>query len=508
MSTIRTDYLVVGAGASGMAFVDTLVATSDVDVVLVDRQSTPGGHWNDAYPFARLHQPSAYYGVDSTPLGNDHVVAVGPEAGFYERATATEIRAYYEGVLEDRLLTSGRVRFLALSDVVDVDPPTVVSRLTGRATTVEVRRRIVDATHLAASVPSRHRPGFTRHPDAVLLAPSALAEIDGPVDRVTVLGGGKTAMDVCAWLLEQGLEPDRIRWVRPRDPWTLDRQYSQPLAHLPQFVEGLAAQLHAAATAVDAPDLFARLEDTDQLVRLAEHVEPTAFRGAVLAGHERDRLAQIEDVVRLGRVLHVGANHLRLEEGDVHTEPGRLHVDCTASGLPVAPPRPVFAPGRVTLQMIQTGVVPFSAALIAMVEASPRDDEERNRLCPPNPAPSHAMDWIRTTLVTQQAHAAWRLEPDVTAWLRQSRLNALRGLEAHQHDPAVRTALLRMRDALPAALANLARLSNGGDPRRAGGGRGGARSSPVEPALLEADASNAGLTVPVARGQSSISSGR
>ena len=61
---VETDYLVVGAGATGMAFVDTLVAESDVDVVMVDRRHRPGGHWLDAYPFVRLHQPSAYYGVE------------------------------------------------------------------------------------------------------------------------------------------------------------------------------------------------------------------------------------------------------------------------------------------------------------------------------------------------------------------------------------------------------------------------------------------------------------
>jgi cation diffusion facilitator CzcD-associated flavoprotein CzcO len=66
---IETDYLVIGAGASGMAFTDALIADADVDVVMVDRRHSPGGHWNDAYPFVRLHQPSATYGVNSRPLG-------------------------------------------------------------------------------------------------------------------------------------------------------------------------------------------------------------------------------------------------------------------------------------------------------------------------------------------------------------------------------------------------------------------------------------------------------
>ena len=34
---IETDYLVIGAGATGMAFVDTLVAESSATAVVVDR---------------------------------------------------------------------------------------------------------------------------------------------------------------------------------------------------------------------------------------------------------------------------------------------------------------------------------------------------------------------------------------------------------------------------------------------------------------------------------------
>ncbi len=68
MTTLETDYLVVGAGAMGMAFTDTLVTETDAQVVIVDRGHAPGGHWNRAYPFVRLHQPSAYYGVNSRVL--------------------------------------------------------------------------------------------------------------------------------------------------------------------------------------------------------------------------------------------------------------------------------------------------------------------------------------------------------------------------------------------------------------------------------------------------------
>jgi cation diffusion facilitator CzcD-associated flavoprotein CzcO len=56
MQSIEADYLVIGAGAMGMAFVDTLIAETDATVVLVDRNDQPGGHWVSAYPFVRLHQ--------------------------------------------------------------------------------------------------------------------------------------------------------------------------------------------------------------------------------------------------------------------------------------------------------------------------------------------------------------------------------------------------------------------------------------------------------------------
>ncbi|MBL8481771.1 MAG: NAD(P)/FAD-dependent oxidoreductase, partial [Rhodocyclaceae bacterium] len=49
--TMETDYLVVGAGATAMAFVDTLLGESDARIIMVDKRHKPGGHWNDAYPF-------------------------------------------------------------------------------------------------------------------------------------------------------------------------------------------------------------------------------------------------------------------------------------------------------------------------------------------------------------------------------------------------------------------------------------------------------------------------
>ena len=67
---ITTDYLIVGAGVMGMGFLDEIIRNSrKLEAVIVDIRDKPGGHWNDAYPFVRLHQPALTYGVNSRTLG-------------------------------------------------------------------------------------------------------------------------------------------------------------------------------------------------------------------------------------------------------------------------------------------------------------------------------------------------------------------------------------------------------------------------------------------------------
>ena len=95
--TLDTDYLVVGAGAMGMAFTDALIDHDPkARVAVVDRRHAPGGHWVAAYPFVRLHQSSDFYGMASTRLGGGQVQQRGPEAGLQERASQPEILSYLE----------------------------------------------------------------------------------------------------------------------------------------------------------------------------------------------------------------------------------------------------------------------------------------------------------------------------------------------------------------------------------------------------------------------------
>jgi cation diffusion facilitator CzcD-associated flavoprotein CzcO len=158
---LETDYLVVGAGAMGMAFTDALIDHADVHVTLVDRRHGPGGHWQDAYPFVRLHQASLFYGVASTVLGTGAVQVEGPEAGLQERARQPQILAYYDDVLERRFVRSGRVTFLGGHEHREAGTTHVAtSRVSGETVEIRVRRRVVDATYLAPTIPATAPPPF------------------------------------------------------------------------------------------------------------------------------------------------------------------------------------------------------------------------------------------------------------------------------------------------------------------------------------------------------------
>jgi hypothetical protein len=457
---LETDYLVIGAGATGMAFVDTLLAHSGHDMILLDRRHAPGGHWLDAYPFVRLHQPSAIYGVESTPLGTDRIDAAGPNAGYYERAGAAEICSYYERVLHERMLPTGRVRFLPLHDHQgqDGDAHRAVSRLTGRSRRIHVRRALVDARYLEAVIPSHRPPPFAVAPGMRVIAPNALPNEAEASSGITVIGAGKTAMDTVIWLLDHGIAPEDIRWIRPRDAWLSDRGCLQALDLAVLTVACVARTTEAMAQASDIADLFRRLQAAGLFNALDPEVTPGTFRGAQTSTCERDRMRRVTNVVRAGYVLAITPERIEMEARSVPTDREHLHIDCTANALTPRPTRPVFEEGRITVQCLRFGLTCFNAALTAFVEATRQDNAEKNRLCPPCALPSDARDWIAVRLNALQAETAWNAEPDIRTFMQDSRLNILRGLAGRRDDPELTAAIAMIAQHREAAIQNLRRL--------------------------------------------------
>ncbi len=456
--TIRTDYLVVGAGALGMAFTDALIDHADVHVTLVDRRHAPGGHWNDAYPFVQLHQAPRFYGVASTPLGHGAVQDHGPEAGLHERARQSEIRAYFDDVMQRRFIGSGRVTFLSGSEHRrDGDEHLVTSNVSGETVRVEVRRRHVDATYTAPTIPATTPPPFGVGDDVRVVPVGDLARLDAAPRRYVVVGAGKTATDAIVWLTTNGVVPDRITWIRPREPWMLNRAVVQPD---PAVAFGLAADtMTAAAEARSLDDLFLRLEAAGVMLRIDRDVVPTMAKTPTLATWELDLLRSVEDVVRLGHVRHVTRDEIELDRGTVPLQPGALVVHCAASGLQYPPLVPIWGADAVRLQTIRAGFPCFCAALAGYVEATRDDDRERNRLCPPNHLPNTPADWAGMQVRGTRASHAFGAEPDIAAWANHCALNPARVTPSHRDDPAVQAALAHLADRVEPGLARLSALS-------------------------------------------------
>jgi hypothetical protein len=421
--THSADYVIAGAGAVGMAFADTLVAETSARLVIVDRRPRPGGHWNDAYPFVRLHGPSATYGVNSLALGSGRIDATGLNQGLHELASGAEICDYYDRVMA-QLLASGRVTYLPLHTL---GPDGVATSLhDGHRVQLLAQRHWVDATQADTQVPGTHPPRFAVAPGVRCVTPTELARLQPGASRGhVVIGAGKTAIDTALWLLEQGVDPDTITWIRPRDAWLLNRANVQPTAAFAtRVLAAMTAELEAARDATSLPDLFARLEGARVLQRIDTTVQPTMYRCAIVSDAELQQLRRIRRVVRLGRVRAIEADRILLERGQVATSTASVHVHCSAAGLPRGPAQPVFQGRRIVPQYVRRCSPTFSAAFIAHVAVNVDDDEERNALCTPVPVPEEPLDWLRMHLQTMRNQQQWAQRPQLRDWLRRARLEA------------------------------------------------------------------------------------
>lgn len=421
MGIIEADYLVIGAGATAMAFVDTLITETDASVVMVDRNHSPGGHWVCSYPFVRLHQPSAYYGVNSRPLGSDTIDSTGLNEGYYELASGAEVCAYFDAVMRQQLLPTGRVSYFPMSEYLGDGR---IRTLGGDEISVTAGR-IVDSTFVGITVPSMRTPPYALAPDVDCIPPNDLPR-RAAYERYVIVGAGKTAMDTCLWLLGHGVAPERLTWIKPRDSWLLNRANIQPG---PQFTKKVLAdvtgQLKSVEQSDSVDDLFTLLADAESLLRIDESVRPTMYRCAIVSLAELAQLRRIDDVVRLGHVQAIEPGRVTLDGGEIAVTGSALYIDCTAVGLGRGDVTEVFAGDRITLQTVRTCQPVFSAALIAHVEAAYPDDDTRNGLCQPIPNPEVPLDWLRMMHTYNENQIRWFDEPAMMAWLDSARLNIL-----------------------------------------------------------------------------------
>jgi NAD(P)-binding Rossmann-like domain len=463
MTGSETDYLIIGAGAVGMAFADTLLDETDAHITFVDRHAKPGGHWNDAYPFVALHQPSAFYGVNSTPLGQPGKDTIGLNKGYYSLATGSEVCAYYENVMAHRFLPSGRVAYHPMSDY--LGDGRFVSILSGRESQIGIRRKTVDATYYGTTVPSTHKPKFEIGDGARLVPPNALPQLWQTPETIpsqfVILGAGKTAMDVGVWLQQAGVDPSSIKWVRPRDTWMLNRGNVQPgLEFFEETIGGQVKIMRALADAATPEDLFDRLEADGIMLRLDPETKPSMFHYPTISQGEVDILRRITDIVRMGHVRRIEAGRMIFDSGEIETADDALYVDCTATAVERRPVIPQFQGDLITLQMIRVPQPAFSAALTAYIEANFDDDATKNSLGQPVPLPDGIDTYARANLVNMMNQFQWSQQPKLQEWMIKARLDGFgKTIAAIAPDDTGKQALLmQFRETAQAAIANLPKL--------------------------------------------------
>ena len=449
------DYLVIGAGAMGMAFTDVILTETDASVALVDRRPRPGGHWNDAYPHVRLHQPSAFYGVNSRELGTENIDAYGWNKGLSELASGTEVVAYFDQVLRQQFMATDRVQWFPLHE--HQGGGDIRSIATGEVTSISARK-VVDARYMNVTVPAVKAPDYEIDEGVTCIPPNGLSRPGVlPAESFVVIGGGKTGMDACLFLIESGVPVDDITWIRPRDSWCLDRARIQPgTGFFEMTVGGQAKQMQAIAESSDIDDMFERLEAEGLLLRFDSEVKPTMYRCATVSQAELEALKTVTNVVRMGRVQRITSHEIVLDQGTIPTSPGTVHIDCSADGLERRPIVPVFDGDRITLQTVRTCQQVFSAAFIGHVEAAYDDEAQKNELATVVPHPDTDEDWIKVTLGGLLNSARWRSDEALTTWLIEARLDAFSSIRFPQGDAIPEghseTMALLEEHALPAVL--------------------------------------------------------
>jgi hypothetical protein len=435
MTDHTTDYLIIGAGAVGLAFADTLLDEDpDCHITFVDKHAKPGGHWNDAYSFVALHQPSAFYGVNSMAFEGEQIDTHGPNQGLYALASGTEVSAYFEKVMNLRLLPSGRVAYHRLSEFKGRDESgtaRIAGVLSGAEQTLAVRRKLVDATFYQTSVPSTHKRAFTVADGVRVAAPGELPELwKAPASipqHFVILGGGKTAMDAGVWLIEGGVDPARVSWVRPRDSWLSNRKFIQPGE---DFIEATIAHqiahLEAFRQSQSGEEVFEALERGGHMLRIDPEVTPEMYHYAVISEGEIALLRQITQVIRKGRVTGIAPGALHFGDA-VHKVPeSTLFIDCTARAVPFTAEEnsgPQFRGDTIVLQPVHVPLVTFSAALTAFLEVHYPDDATRNQLARSGALTDTPATFPYAFMMNLMNRGTWSQTPEIAAWLAKSRLD-------------------------------------------------------------------------------------
>ncbi len=295
--------------------------------------------------------------------------------------------------------------------------------------------------------------------------PQLWKEPDQLPEHYVILGAGKTAMDTAIWLIEGGVSPQRIHWVRPRESWLWNREYTQPgEGFIERIFQFQIALLRYSQEAKTGDDLMELMGQDSFFLRIDTSSRPEMFHFATIAHNEIDILRRIENVIRKGRVTAIEPCRLHFGNDTALLPENSLYIDCTASAVPFSVReggvKPIFRGDRIVLQPLQTPLVTFSAAMTAFIEANFDDENTRNQLAAPGPLTDTPGTFPYAQMINLMNRGSWSQQPSIMEWLAKSRLDVPTGAIAElmkQNSPKL--ALLdEMRGAVQEHMPALIRL--------------------------------------------------
>ncbi|WP_424973000.1 FAD-dependent oxidoreductase [Dinoroseobacter sp. S76] len=354
----RYALVVIGAGIAGL---NALAAATEylpkgARVLLVDEKPEPGGMWNTAYDYVRLHQPHPMFTVGnmrwdwrkppSYLAKRDEVQhhlgrALGPVSARVTLETAFGSRASRCAEVETDQGPRAQVTYHP------IDAPE-------RETTVQADHAIhaaglnyalaaplpLSSDQVLSIIPQELRATLTAHPEA----------------PVYVFGGGKTGMDTV--LATLAADPARqVTLIKGRGTTFLNRTKYLP-SGIKRWTSGeLVSRLfHDVAMRYDGEDDAALLDH----IRRTHSTDPEGPTGRFLYGlQSEEEFAQVEAGLSASLAEYLedvcdgdAGPEIRLRSGASHpVAPGSIFVNCGGSffrDAEMSPPMPVLSPqGRV-----------------------------------------------------------------------------------------------------------------------------------------------------------------
>ena len=405
---LACDYLVVGAGAASIAFIDTLLThLPTTSIILVDKNPVPGGHWVHAYGYVHLHQPSLLYGVPSRQLEGNWAKLLLRKftLPWNHRASKDEILYHYATYIQDKV-DAGQIQYFPNCEyqfsesAVDHHQLHSFSNLDGSIKySVQVKNKLVNGILGECIVPSMNPVDFHVDDGITILTPNQVFEekvtlIDYSKNvkkHFVVLGCGKTAMDTVVYLQrEMKVQPDLISWIIPSDVWMILRSGSGSPWSWPEALLQHNNNEHEAALSLERKGIFARLDT---------NIVPTKFRFPVVGKDELQYMRQVKNCIRRGRVTNITKNHesgrMVMEFGN-DQEPWSPEIDsselvlvhCTSPGPFNGNENMVVfdSDQQLNLNILFPPPIPFSMSILAFLEAArinnTLDMAFARRLCP------------------------------------------------------------------------------------------------------------------------------